>query len=129
MSSKGFFYRVENSILFGIWPLICGTMWGTVLATCVALPLGLVTAIDLSEYANLKLRNFLNPVLELLAGIPTVVYGFLALTFITPFLQKIGINVDFYDALSAGIAVGILCLITVASLAEDAIRAVPAMFA
>ena len=104
-------------------------MWSTVLATRVALPLGLVTAIDLSEYANLKLRNFLNPVLELLAGIPTVVYGFLALTVITPFLQKIGINVDFYDALSAGIAVGILCLITVASLAEDAIRAVPAMFA
>jgi len=110
---------------FGIWPLICGTMWVTLIAMCVALPLGLVTAIYLSEYAPAKLRNVLKPVLELLAGIPTVVYGFFALVVITPGLQAIGIQVDFYNALSAGIAVGILCLPTVASLSEDALRAVP----
>jgi len=114
-----------NEKHFGIWPLICGTMWVTVIAMCVALPLGLVTAIYLSEYANPRLRNVLKPILELLAGIPTVVYGFFALAVITPFLQAIGIKVDFYNALSAGIAVGILCLPTVASLAEDALRAVP----
>lgn len=110
---------------FGIWPLICGTMWVTVIAMMVALPLGLITAIYLSEYAPRKLRNTLKPALELLAGIPTVVYGFFALAVITPSLQYIGIKVDFYNALSAGIAVGILCLPTVASLSEDALRAVP----
>ena len=110
---------------FGIWPLICGTMWVTVIAMAVALPLGLVTAIYLSEYAPRRLRNLLKPTLELLAGIPTVVYGFFALAVITPFLKSIGIEVDYYNALSAGIAVGILCLPTVASLSEDALRAVP----
>ncbi len=110
---------------FGIWPLICGTMWVTVIAMCVALPLGLITAIYLSEYAPRGLRNVLKPILELLAGIPTVVYGFFALVVITPALQAVGIQVDFYNAISAGIAVGILCLPTVASLSEDALRAVP----
>lgn len=111
---------------FGIWPLICGTLWVTVIAMLVALPLGLITAIYLSEYAPPRLRNFLKPTLELLAGIPTVVYGFFALAVITPFLKHwLHIEVDYYNALSAGIAVGILCLPTVASLAEDALRAVP----
>ena len=111
---------------FGIWPLICGTMWVTVIAMMVALPLGLITAIYLSEYAPRRLRNMLKPTLELLAGIPTVVYGFFALAVITPFLKHgLHIQVDYYNALSAGIAVGILCLPTVASLAEDALRAVP----
>ena len=89
---------------FGIWPLICGTLWVTVIAMAVALPLGLVTAIYLSEYAPRRLRNILKPTLELLAGIPTVVYGFFALAVITPFLLSIGIQVDYYNALSAGIA-------------------------
>ncbi len=110
---------------FGIWPLVSGTMWVTFIAMCVALPLGLVTAIYLSEYAPARLRNTLKPALELLAGIPTVVYGFFALIVITPALQAMGIKVDYYNALSGGIAVGILCLPTVASLAEDALRAVP----
>ena len=110
---------------FGIWPLVCGTMWVTLIAMAVALPLGLITAVYLSEYANPKLRNLLKPSLELLAGVPTVVYGFFALIVITPALQAIGIKVDYYNALSGGIAVGILCLPTVASLAEDALRAVP----
>ncbi len=111
---------------FGIWPLICGTMWVTVIAMAVALPLGLITAVYLAEYAPTWLRNTLKPSLELLAGIPTVVYGFFALSVITPFLSDyIGIKLDYYNALSAGIAVGILCLPTIASLSEDALRAVP----
>jgi phosphate transport system permease protein len=111
---------------FGIWPLICGTMWVTVIAMIVALPLGLITAIYLAEYAPDWLRNILKPSLELLAGIPTVVYGFFALAVITPFLGNwVGIKLDYYNALSAGIAVGILCLPTIASLSEDALRAVP----
>ncbi len=112
---------------FGVWPLVCGTMWITVIAMVVALPLGLITAIFLSEYAPRSLRAWLKPILEILAGIPTVVYGFFALTAITPFLQNVlGIEVDFYNALSAGIAVGILCIPTVSSLSEDALQAVPA---
>ncbi len=111
---------------FGIWPLVSGTMLIATIAMIVALPLGLVTAIFLSEYAPRRLRNILKPVLEVLAGVPTVVYGFFALTFITPFLKNIvGIDVNHFNALSAGIAVGILCIPTVSSLSEDALQAVP----
>ena len=111
---------------FGIWPLINGTILVTLIAIMVALPLGLITAIFLSEYAPRKLRAILKPILEVLAGIPTVVYGFFALTIITPFLRDtLGIPVDFFNALSAGIAVGILCIPTVSSLSEDALQAVP----
>lgn len=110
---------------FGIWALICGTMLVTVIAMCIALPLGLVTAIYLSEYAPKRVRNILKPVLEVLAGVPTVVYGFFALMTITPLLQWLHSGFDVYNATSAGIAVGILCLPTVCSLAEDALQAVP----
>ncbi len=111
---------------FGIWPLVCGTLLIAGIAMIVALPLGLITAIFLSEYAPRKLRNVLKPVLEVLAGVPTVVYGFFALTFITPFLQNtFGIQLEYFNALSAGIAVGILCIPTVSSLSEDALQAVP----
>ena len=111
---------------FGVLPLICGTLWVTVIAMAVALPLGLITAIFLSEYAPRRLRSVLKPILEVLAGIPTVVYGFFAITVITPFLRDwLGIEVDFFNALSAGIAVGILCIPTVSSLSEDALQAVP----
>ena len=111
---------------FGIWPLICGTLWITVIAMCVAIPMGLITAIFLSEYAPRRLRSILKPILEILAGIPTVVYGFFALTVVTPFLRDaLGIKLDFYNAISAGITVGILCLPTISSLAEDALQAVP----
>jgi phosphate transport system permease protein len=110
---------------YGIWALISGTMLITVIAMAIALPLGLVTAIYLSEYAPSRVRDVLKPVLEILAGIPTVVYGFFALTVITPVLQSISTAFNVYNALSAGIAVGILCLPTVCSLSEDALRAVP----
>ncbi len=112
---------------FGIWPLIFGTLMVTVVAMIVALPLGLVAAIFLSEYAPRRLRNLLKPILEILAGIPTVVYGFFALYVISPFLSdwlRIP-GIEHLNALSAGIAVGILCIPVVCSLAEDALRAVP----
>ena len=110
---------------FGIWALVSGTMLVTVIAMVIALPLGLVTAIYMSEYAPKKVRNILKPVLEVLAGVPTVVYGFFALMTITPILQWLHRGFDVYNAMSAGIAVGILCLPTVCSLAEDALQAVP----
>jgi phosphate transport system permease protein len=110
---------------FGVWPLISGTFVITAIAMLVALPLGLVTAIFLSEYASRPLRATLKPALEILAGIPTVVYGFFALTVITPFLKQIDSGFEGFNALSAGIAVGILCIPIVCSLTEDALRAVP----
>lgn len=110
---------------FGIWALLSGTMLVTVVAMGFALPAGLVTAIYLSEYAPAKVRTVIKPTLEVLAGIPTVVYGFFALTIITPGLRFLHDGFSGYNAFSAGIAVGILCLPTVCSLAEDALRAVP----
>ena len=110
---------------FGVWSLISGTMLVTVVAMALALPLGLVTAVYMSEYAPRRLRSILKPTLEVLAGIPTVVYGFFALTVITPALKMFHEGFNIYNAFSAGIAVGILCLPTVSSLAEDALQAVP----
>ncbi len=110
---------------FGIWPLICGTMLVTGVAALVALPLGLITAIFLSEYAPPRVRSAVKPILEVLAGIPTVVYGFFALTVITPFLRSLHEGFEVYNAASAGIAVGIMALPIVSSLSEDALQAVP----
>lgn len=120
---------------FGIWPLISGTFVITTIAMLVALPLGLVTAIYLSEFAPRRVRSLLKPTLEVLAGIPTVVYGFFALAVITPWLKFAhGLipwirdntsGFDAFNAMSAGIAVGILCIPIVCSLTEDALRAVP----
>ena len=121
---------------FGIWPLLAGTLQITLIALLVAGPLGLVTAVWLSEYAPRKVRNILKPILEIIAGIPTVVLGFFALIVITPLLRFEFIrNADgspwnpfgfeTYNAMSAGIAVGILTLPIIVSLVEDALRAVP----
>jgi phosphate transport system permease protein len=119
---------------FGVWPLVSGTLLVAGVAMIVALPLGLITAVFLSEYAPTRVRAVLKPTLEVLAGIPTVVYGFFALTVITPGLRLLNdvfldafTNKDFsiYNAASAGIAVGILSLPIVSSLCEDALRAVP----
>lgn len=110
---------------FGIWPLVCGTLMVTVIAMLVAITLGLITAIYLSEYAPRVLRNILKPVLEVLAGVPTVVYGFFALTVITPFLRDINDGFQIYNVFSAGLAVGIMCLPIVCSISEDALQAVP----
>ncbi len=110
---------------FGIWPLISGTLMVTLVAMSVAVPFGLVTALFLSEYAPRRLRSVLKPILEVLAGVPTVVYGFFALTFITPLLRSVHDGFEIYNVLSAGIAVGIMCLPIVVSISEDSLAAVP----
>ncbi len=111
---------------FGVIPIVLGTLLITVIAMAVAIPLGLMCAIYLSEYAPTRARSVLKPALEILAGIPTIVYGFFALTFITPeILQRILPGTNVFNALSAGIAVGIMILPMVASLSEDAMNAVP----
>ncbi|MCO5184225.1 MAG: phosphate ABC transporter permease subunit PstC [Anaerolineae bacterium] len=111
---------------FGVWPLLSATLMITTIAMFVALPAGLGTAIYLSEYAAPRTRARLKPILEILAGIPTVVYGFFALTFMTPLLQSIfGPQVQVFNTLSAGIVVGILIIPMVGSMSEDALQAVP----
>ncbi|MBC8874325.1 MAG: phosphate ABC transporter permease subunit PstC [Planctomycetes bacterium] len=124
-----FFSSTKWSPLFsheiGVWPLVSGTLLVTAVAMAIALPLGLITAVYLSEYAHRRLRAWLKPTLEILAGIPTVVYGYFALTIITPGLKFLHEGFNVYNAFSAGLAVGILCLPTVCSLAEDALQAVP----
>lgn len=112
---------------FGIWALILSTLLIAAIAMAVALPLGLAAAIYLSEYASPRVRNMLKPVLEVLVGIPTVVYGFFALTFMTPLLRSVlgTSTVDFFNVASAGIVVGILIIPLVSSLSEDALHAVP----
>jgi phosphate transport system permease protein len=110
---------------FGVVPLIVGTLSVTFWACLVAIPLGLGSAIFLSEYARPRVRKTLKPALELLAGIPTVVYGYFALTFVTPHLRDIGIQVSVFNALSAGLVMGVMIIPTVASLSEDAMTAVP----
>ncbi|HZW10963.1 MAG TPA: phosphate ABC transporter permease subunit PstC [Phycisphaerales bacterium] len=110
---------------FGIWPLVCGTALVAGIALLVAVPLGLVTAIFLSEYAPPRVRATLKPALEVLAGIPTVVYGFLALVLVTPGLRLVFDGLGSYNAISAGIAVGVLIVPIISSVSEDAMRAVP----
>jgi len=110
---------------FGVIPLIAGTLSVTFWACLVAIPSGLGAAIYLSEYARPRTRNVLKPALELLAGIPTVVFGYFALTFVTPLLRDIGLQVLVFNALSAGLVMGVMIIPTVASLSEDAMTAVP----
>jgi phosphate transport system permease protein len=110
---------------FGVLPLITGTLLVSTIAMIVALPMGLLSAIYLSEYADQGLRRVVKPVLELLAGIPTVVYGYFALLFVTPLLQQFIPSLAGFNALGPGIVMGIMILPLVSSLAEDAMRAVP----
>ena len=110
---------------YGILPLLAGTLLTTTIAIAVALPLGIVIAIYLSEYASKKMRNILKPLLEVLAAVPTVVYGFFALTVVTPFLKIIFPEISTFNALSAGLVMGIMIIPMVSSLSEDALFAVP----
>lgn len=114
-----------DKVQFGIWPLLSGTLRVTGIAMLIAWPLGLITAIYLSEFASKSVRRILKPALEVLAGIPTVVFGYFAILLISPALQWFSPSFDTFNATSAGIAVGILCLPLVCSLAEDALSAVP----
>jgi phosphate transport system permease protein len=111
---------------YGILPLVLGTVLSSVVALVVAVPLGLVIAVYLSEFANEHVREVLKPFLELLSGIPTVVYGYFALLFITPLLQATILpNLPGFNVLSAGIVMGIMIIPYISSLSEDAMRAVP----
>jgi phosphate transport system permease protein len=110
---------------FGIWPLVTGTMLTSVGAMVIALPLGLLSAIYLSEYAPYRARRVLKPLLEILAGIPTVVYGYFALLFITPILRQISEDIAVFNAASAAIVMGVMILPMVSSLSEDAMESVP----
>ncbi|AFY30838.1 phosphate ABC transporter permease subunit PstC [Calothrix sp. PCC 7507] len=109
---------------FGIWPLINGTFLTSAIAMAVAIPLGLSSAIYLSEYAQPKVAAVLRPAVELLAGVPTVVYGYFALLFVTPLLRTF-LPVEIFNALSAGLMMGIMITPTVGSISLDSIRAVP----
>ncbi len=120
---------------FGIWPLVMGTVLTTAIAIFIALPFGLLTAIYLSEFAKPRMRAILKPIIEILAGVPTVVYGYFALLFVTPMLQYLAAEVPVlrdilpdisgFNALSPGIVMGIMIIPTIASLSEDALYAVP----
>ena len=130
VSLKEFFTETQWTPLFsnpkfGILPLIMGTLLTTAIALLVALPLGLITAVYLSEYAPYRVKEALKPVLELLAAVPTVVYGYFALLFLTPILQKFIPDLSGFNALSPGIIMGIMIIPYVSSVSEDAMMAVP----
>jgi phosphate transport system permease protein len=114
---------------YGIAPLLTGTFMSTIVALAVAVPLGLLVAIYLSEFASPRARETIKPTLELLAGVPTVVYGYFALLFVTPILQRalapLGIQLPAFNLLSAGMVMGLMIIPYIASLSEDALRAVP----
>jgi phosphate transport system permease protein len=114
---------------YGIAPLLTGTFMSTLVALSVAVPLGLLVAVYLSEFAGARARETIKPTLELLAGVPTVVYGYFALLFVTPILQRalapFGIDLPGFNLLSAGIVMGLMIIPYIASLSEDAMRAVP----
>lgn len=110
---------------FGVLPLVAGTLLVTVIAAAVAMPVGIATAIFLSEYAPDRVRRIIKPSLEILAGIPTVVYGYFALTLISPLLQKVFPDMLIFNALSAGLVMGLMIIPMVSSISEDAMLAVP----
>ncbi|MFT5208316.1 MAG: phosphate transport system permease protein [Flavobacterium sp.] len=110
---------------YGVLPLVWGTMLITIGAALIAIPIGLSSAIYLSEYASDRMRSIVKPILELLAGIPTVVYGYFALTFVTPLLKLVFPTIQVFNALSGAIVVGIMILPMIATLSDNALRAVP----
>ncbi len=115
----------ESQGSYGILPLVSGTLKVTAIAVIVAVPIGLASAIFLSEYASDRTRRIIKPVLEVLAGIPTIVYGFFALTFVTPILRDIIPSLEIFNALSPGIVIGIMITPMIASLSEDSMSSVP----
>lgn len=110
---------------FGVLPLVMGTLIIVIISACISIPIGLGSAIYLSEYAPKKARRIIKPLLEILSGIPSIVYGYFALNTITPMIRSIFPNAGVFNALSAGIAVGIMTIPMVSSLSEDAMMAVP----
>jgi phosphate transport system permease protein len=124
-TAKKWYPFSETAGSYGILPLISGTLRVTFIAIIVAVPIGLASAIFLSEYASERTRRIIKPVLEVLAGIPTIVYGFFALTFVTPILREIIPGLEIFNALSPGIVIGIMITPMIASLSEDAMSSVP----
>ena len=110
---------------YGILPLVAGTLMTTVIALLIAIPFGMITSVYLSEFATSRVREIFKPLLELLAAVPTVVYGYFAMLFVTPLLQKVFPDLCAFNALSAGLVMGIMIIPYVSSLSEDAMRAVP----
>ncbi len=118
--------RIGENGEWGIWPLVSATLAYALIGLLISVPVGLSIAIYLSEYAPAAVRSVVKPVLELLAGIPTIVYGFFALTFLTPqILQRLDSTIGIFNVLAGGLAIGVLTIPLVASLSEDAMRAVP----
>jgi phosphate transport system permease protein len=130
VSLVSFFFDTQWTPLFadkhfGIWPLMAGTALTSIIAIGVAIPIGLLSSIYLSEYASSGVRQAIKPTLEVLAGVPTVVYGYFALLFVTPLLQRLIPGMSGFNALSAGIVMGIMIIPMISSLSEDAMYAVP----
>lgn len=138
-NSSGFFAHVSvadflfgtvwtplfNAPQFGVLPLIAGTFVITLGAAVIAIPIGLASAVYLSEYAKPAVRKIIKPFLEILAGIPSIVYGYFALTYITPIIRALIPNAEIFNAASASIAIGIMTIPLISSLSEDALKAVP----
>ncbi|MDW4199796.1 phosphate ABC transporter permease subunit PstC [Staphylococcus saprophyticus] len=110
---------------YGIWALILGTLKITVIATIVAVPIGLGAALYLSEYASSRARSIIKPILEILSGIPTIVFGFFALTFVTPILRPVFPELGSFNSISPGIVVGVMIIPLISSMSEDAMSSVP----
>ncbi|MBY0122380.1 phosphate ABC transporter permease subunit PstC [Bacillus sp. S/N-304-OC-R1] len=125
LTSKRWYPFSSTQGSFGVMPLVLGTLKVTIIAAIVAVPIGLASAIFLSEYASDKTRRIIKPILEVLAGIPTIVYGFFALTFVTPILRDLIPSLEIFNALSPGIVIGIMITPMIASLSEDAMTSVP----
>ncbi|WP_338754790.1 phosphate ABC transporter permease subunit PstC [Bacillus sp. FJAT-52991] len=124
-TAKEWYPFSESEATYGILPLVIGTLKITIIASVTAVPIGLAVAIYLSEYASERVRKIMKPVLEVLAGVPTIVYGFFALTFVTPLLRSIFPSVEMFNAISPGIVVGIMIIPMIVSLSEDALSSVP----
>lgn len=125
VTAKKWYPFSETQGSFGVLPLVVGTLKVSLIAAIVAIPIGLAAAIFLSEYASDKVRRIVKPILEVLAGIPTIVYGFFALTFVTPILREMIPSLEIFNALSPGIVIGIMITPSIASLSEDAMSSVP----
>lgn len=125
LTAKKWYPFSETHGSYGIMPLVTGTLKVTGIAILVAVPIGIASAVYLSEYATENTRKIIKPILEVLAGIPTIVYGYFALTFVTPILRSFIPGLEIFNALSPGIVIGIMIIPMIASLSEDAMSSVP----
>ncbi|MFK2824369.1 phosphate ABC transporter permease subunit PstC [Bacillus sp. B190/17] len=125
LSAKEWYPFSESAASYGILPLFVGTLKITLIASITAVPIGLAVAVYLSEYASETVRKLMKPVLEVLAGVPTIVYGFFALTFVTPVLRTMFPSLEMFNAISPGIVVGMMIIPMIVSLSEDALSSVP----